>query len=301
MSDKWCFEYDPADASNFGDCCDSLGVVPKPWWWYLLLTLPVELALAYFRETEGGSIGERNTTRQNVVFSIITLLALAPIVARLVAPTLDDSLVPVCDGVWNCYQAFVFTFTNSSALLTCLTLWVRIKFKRFFPLLLRATRFWFGNPMFTFNFNVFNVEVFDVLDYAQEKVIKMEAAVFSRFDEDGDESMNDKAREGTEMAVEHYFAILVLCGGGALTHVIPGAAAFAWIFVPLVLMLMVSHALRVGPLRNRTALWLLVNIPISVAGVILHMALTVLTPVLVVVGMLVLSLGLALYVIFHSL
>ena len=60
-----CFLYDPELGGEFwGDCCEDLGIVPKPLWLILLFTLPVEAALAGadVRATDGMYAKKKTST-----------------------------------------------------------------------------------------------------------------------------------------------------------------------------------------------------------------------------------------------
>jgi len=120
--------------SSFGGCCEEIGVVARPWWFYLLLVAPIELILVRLDQYEEGSVGERKSTRGNLVFAAATLVIVIPLVLRIVRNR-GEGDGSVCGTLWECYELFVFGFANSMAAFTTITLIARIVFKRYFHLL----------------------------------------------------------------------------------------------------------------------------------------------------------------------
>jgi hypothetical protein len=91
----------------WGECCKEYGVVPKPWWYYAALTVPVELLLVGAGARDDGTTGARKTQRELFLFAGITAVNLVLIAVKL-SERSSESGGYACGDAWSCYQGAVF-------------------------------------------------------------------------------------------------------------------------------------------------------------------------------------------------
>jgi hypothetical protein len=196
---------------KFGQCCEAYGVVPKPLWYYILITLPIELLLIELDPPDDVEVSYK-TPRELVLFGMVTFVSMVLIILRVLLPRKDE---PQCSGFWECYQGVVFLFANSTTLFTSLVLWLRLEVKRFYPALLRAT----------------------------EYLVPL-GFLFSPYRVVGETELRSIARGDTQRGLEHWFSGAVVLAAGGLTHGLPGALAYFPAVLLVVNALVVSQSLR---------------------------------------------------------
>jgi hypothetical protein len=196
---------------KFGQCCEGYGIVPKPLWFYILITLPIEFLLIELDPPDDAEVSYK-TPRELVLFGMVTFVSMVLIILRVLLPRQDE---PQCSGFWECYQGVVFLFANSTTLFTSLVLWLRLEVKRFYPELLRATEYLV--PL-SFLFRPYRV-----VNEAELRSI---------------------ARSDTRRGIEHWFSGAVVLTAGGLTHGLLGALAYFPAVLLVVNALVVSQSLR---------------------------------------------------------
>jgi hypothetical protein len=196
---------------KFGQCCEGYGIVPKPLWYYILITLPIEFLLIELNPPDDAEVSYK-TPRELVLFGMVTFVSMVLIILRVLLPRKDE---PQCVGFWECYQGVVFLFANSTTLFTSLVLWLRLEVKRFFPELLRAT----------------------------EYLVPL-GFLFSPYRVVGEPELRSIARGDTRRGLEHWFSGAVVLAAGGLTHGLPGALAYFPAVLLVVNSLVVSQSLR---------------------------------------------------------
>eukprot|EP00924_Labyrinthula_sp_SR-Ha-C_P009521 snap_masked-scaffold_2-processed-gene-26.19-mRNA-1 protein AED:1.00 eAED:1.00 QI:0/-1/0/0/-1/1/1/0/535 len=236
-----CFLYSDSLSNNvldfstnevsWGNCCEELSIVPKPFWIVLLLTLPIEgvVATAPVGQTSMFDEKQGNAAYWFVFFSFATLVT---ILLEYPWESCKEELT-----IFECYQGVVFSFYNSTAALATLTGWMLTALRRVFSPMFRLTKFILFPDYFWKQYlnsrtrgENYGAEILE-----SEKMKKQYISLIQRW--------NDEANK-TKLFWYDFVMVGITFLFGGITHVLVGAVIFFYLVFWLVCSLTFSHILR---------------------------------------------------------